>query len=260
MAQLTTTGLMRELAELGEYFWAGESEIAKTFLETAHEPKDHILWLKHQCLRELRGPGLLLRPGTRAAWFINIVQAGLPDAETPEGREEIEYGMAQLLEEFTHFRLYADILESITGEPVRMRDLQALHLESDDRLEALRDRLRAENPKLADMTFSFTEGGGAGIFHAGATLETKDPLLLRIKNAGKTIYNDEVGHYEHNVDTVGPAVESEAEYVAFKAMVIEVCQERLRMRAEMHGMTMSEDRIRQITEGQIEPLRPHVIP
>ena len=115
MPQLTTTGLMRELAELGEYFWAGESEIAKTFLETAHEPKDHILWLKHQCLRELRGPGLLLRPGTRAAWFINIVQAGLPDAETPEGREEIEYGMAQLLEEFTHFRLYADILESITG-------------------------------------------------------------------------------------------------------------------------------------------------
>jgi len=32
------------------------------------------------------------------------------------------------------------------------------------------------------------------------------------------------------------------------------------MRAEMHGMAMSQDRIRQITEGQIELLRPHVIP
>jgi hypothetical protein len=259
MAQLTKTDMMQELTDLGECFWAGEAEIAAKFLQGAHEPSDHVLWLKHQCLRELRGTGLLLRPGTRTAWFIDNVQAGLPDAETPDGRDAIEYGIRQILEEFTHYKMYAEILESITGEPVRMGDLQALHLPSDDRLEALRERLLADDPELAGLTFSFAEGGGAGIFYAGAMLETDDPLLLRIKAAGKRIYNEEVGHYDHNADGVGAAIDSEERFAAFKEMVVLVCQERLRMRAEMHGTTISEERVQEITHGQIAPLKPHVI-
>jgi hypothetical protein len=259
MAQLTKTDMMQELADLGEYFWAGEAEIATTFFTAAHDPKDHVLWLRHQCLRELRGTGLLLRPGTRTQWFIDNVQAGLPDAETADGRGALEYGLQQMLEEFTHYRMYADILESITGEPTRMADLQALHLPSDDRLEALRLRLLEENDELAGMTFGFAEGGGAGIFHAAAMLETNDPLLLRIKAAGKEIYNDEVGHYEHNSDGVSTALETEEQFASFRAMVIAVCQERLRMRAEMHGITISEERIQEITDRQIVPLKPRLV-
>lgn len=259
MVQATTTEMMQELADLGEYFWAGEAEIATTFLQAPHQPVDHVLWLMHQCLRELRGTGLLLRPGTRTQWFIDNVMAGLPDAETSEGRDALAYGLHQMLEEFTHYRKYADILESITGESVRMADLQALHLPSDDRLEALRARLLSENPDLANLTFSFAEGGGAGIFYAGAVLQTEDPLLLRIKAAGKEIYNEEVGHYDHNADGVGIAIESGQDFESLKAMIIEVCQERLRMRAEMHGITISEERIQEITNRQIEPLKPRVI-
>ena len=260
MAQATKTDLMAELTEMGEYFWAGEAEIATQFLTAPHEPEDHVLWLKHQCLRELRGPGLLPRPDSRTDWFIKSVQAGLPDAETPEGREALEYGLEQLREEFSHFQFYADILEGITGEPVRMRDLEAMRLPSDLRLEAMRKRLLADDKKLARMAFSFTEGGGAGIFYAAAVLETDDPLLLKIKAAGKTIYNDEVGHYEHNADDVEVGIETVEELERLRGMVVEVCQERLRMRSEMHGMTMSEGRIREITEGNIEPLKPAIIP
>ena len=141
---------------------------------------------------------------------------------------------------------------------VRMEDLRGLHLPSDDRLEALRRKLLDENRKLAHFAFSFTEGGGAGIFYAAAVLETDDPLLLRIKNAGKTIYNDEVGHYEHNADTLELGIEAE-EFERLRSMVVEVCQERLRMRSEMHGDPMSEERIQEITDRKIEPLKPHVI-
>ena len=107
---------------------------------------------------------------------------------------------------------------------------------------------------------AFTEGGGAGIFYAAAVLETDDPLLSKIRDAGKTIYNDEVGHYEHNADGVELGIEDEEEFERLREMVIEVCQERLRVRSEMHGMTMSEDRIREITDGEIAPLKPVVIP
>jgi len=260
MVQLTKTDMMAELAEMAEYFWAGEAEIAANFFAVPHDPKDHVLWLQHQCLRELRGPGLLPRLNSSTDWLINNVRAGLPGAETAGGRSEIEYVLEQLLEEFQHYGFYADILTEITGEPVRMKDLEGLRLPSDSRLEEMRARFMAESTKLAQMAFGFTEGGGAGIFYAAAVLETDDPLLSKIRDAGKAIYNDEVGHYEHNADGVELGIEDQAEFERLREMVIEVCQERLRMRSEMHGMTMSEDRIREITDGEIAPLKPVVIP
>jgi hypothetical protein len=39
-------------------------------------------------------------------------------------------------------------------------------------------------------------------------------------------------------------------------MIVEICRERLRMRAEMHNTTISEARIDEITAGKIEPLTP----
>ena len=259
MAQLTKTDLMADLADLGEYFWAGEAEIATKFFAGVQKPEDHVLWLKHQCLRELRGPGLLQRDDSRTGWFMKNVQDGLPSAETREGRAELDQQMGQMWEEFTHFRFYADILEDITGEPVRMEELRGLHLPSDDRLEALRRKLLDENRKLAHFAFSFTEGGGAGIFYAAAVFETDDPLMMRIKAAGKTIYNDEVGHYEHNADSVELGIETE-EFERLRSMIIEVCRERLRMRSEMHGDPMPEERIQEITDHKIAPLKPHLIP
>ena len=256
MAQETQTPAMAELKEMGEWFWAGEAEIARNFLPASHEPADPVRWLKHQCYRELRGPGLLDRPRSRTRWVIDNVNDGLPAAESREGRAELERQLEQIREEFTHFRLYADILEDITGEPVLMRELAGLELPSDHRIEAMRERLLAEDPRLAHLAYGFAEGGGAGIFYAGAALETADPLLLRIKHAGRTIYDDEVGHGQNNADDVAAAVSDEAEYRKLRDMLIEICQERLRMRAEMFGVAISEERIAEITEGKIAPLTP----
>ena len=160
---------------------------------------------------------------------------GLSMAETRAGRAELEYQLEQIREEFTHFRLYADILEDITGEPVMMRDLEGLKLPSDRRIEEMRTRLMAEDAKLARLAYSFSEGGGAGIFYAAATLDTEDPLLLRVKEAGRTVYEDEVGHGQHNLREVEETTRDSAEFGKLRAMVVEVCQERLRMRAEMFG-------------------------
>ena len=256
MAQRTATDLMSELTELGERFWAGEAEIARTFLSAPRQPTEHVPWLRHQCYRELRGPGLLKRPHSRTDWFIENVGQGLPVAETREGRAELEYQLEQIREEFTHFRLYADILEDITGEPVLMRDLVGLELPSDRRIEDMRTRLMDEDERLAHLAYGFAEGGGAGIFYAAAALETDDPLLGRIRDAGRTIYDDEVGHGTHNAGDVEASVSTEDEFEKLRAMLIEVCQERLRMRAEMFGVELSEDRIREITDGNIEPLAP----
>ncbi len=256
MAPRTAQDMMGEIAAFGARFWAGEAEVASTFLTAPHEPLDHVQWLRHQCYRELRGPGLLKRPHSRTEWVIENVSGGLQVAESREGRAELEYQLEQIREEFTHFRLYADILEDITGSPVLMRDLEGLALPSDRRIEETRERLTAVDEHLASLAFGVAEGGGAGIFHAAAALETDDPLLRRIRDAGRAIYDDEVGHGVHNAADVAATVTAEGDFEKLRAMLVEVCQGRLRMRAEMFGIEISEERIAEITDGKIEPLAP----
>ena len=255
---MTTTATAEELKarirELGLRFWAGEAEIARDFLTAPHEPADHVHWLRHQCYRELRGPGLLRRDHSRVEWMIDNIRAGLPVAESREGRDVLEYQLESLRQEFTHFRLFADILEDITGEPVRMSDLDGLRLPGADRVEATRSRLIGENERIAHVAYNFAEGGGAGIFHAGAALDTDDPLLLRIKRASRIVYDDEVGHGEHGAESVESELHDPADLEALYEMLLVIGAERLRMRSEMYGREPDEARIAEIAAGGIEPL------
>ncbi|MDA1036590.1 MAG: hypothetical protein O3B65_06895, partial [Chloroflexi bacterium] len=88
MATAELTDLMADLKRLWLSLQAGEAEIASDFLTAPHEPKDHVHWLQHQCMRELRGPGLLERPKSRTRWLVDNIAAGLPAAETEDGRAE----------------------------------------------------------------------------------------------------------------------------------------------------------------------------
>ena len=246
MVTASVEDLRREVRALGLSFWAGEAEVARNFLTAPHAPEDHVHWLRHQCYRELRGPGLLRRPHSHVRWIIDQMHGGLPAAETRRGREDFEYQLESLRQEFTHFRLFADILEDVTGEPVRMRDLEGLRLPSDSRIERMRERLIAEDERIAHIAYSFAEGGGAGIFHAGAALETADPLLLRIKRASRIVYDDEVGHGEHGAARVESVIETAAGLLTLRRMLVDVCAERLRMRSEMYGIDPDETRIAEI--------------
>ena len=250
----TIADMKAEIRALGQRFWAGEAEIARNFLTAPHAPADHVHWLRHQCYRELRGPGLLARPHSRVQWIIENIGDSLPAAESREGRDELEYQLESLRQEFTHYRLLADILEDVTGEPVRMSSLDGLRLPSDDRIEAMRARLIAENERIAHIAYSFAEGGGAGIFHAGAALDTDDPLLLRVKHACRIVYDDEVGHGEHGAEAAESALDTEEELALLRRMLMEICTERLRMRSEMYGIEPDEARIAEIANGRIDPL------
>lgn len=256
MATAELTDLMADLKRLWLSMQAGEAEIALDFLNAPHEPKDHIHWLQHQCMRELRGPGLLERTNSRTRWLVDNIAAGLPAAETEEGRVELQHQLHHIAEEFDHYKLYADILESITGEPVRMDDIRGLKLPGDKGNEDLRNRLFAEDARLARLAYEFTEGGGAGIFYAQAAIEGDDSLSQSIKAAGRSIFDDEVPHGEYGVEGVASGLENAQEYAKFRDMIVQIIWLRLPMRAQMHGTTISHERIQEIIDGKIDPIKP----
>lgn len=251
----TVDAIAEDMARIAKYFWAGEAEAATNFFAQATKPEDHVRWLRHQCYRELHGPGFLARQGSTIERFVAQMQQGLPAAEDRATRAAFERDMGAMVEEWNHFRLYADILEDITGKPVLMKDLLDAEYPEAQKLEKLRERLRS-NPGdrlVTDVAFTYAEGGGAGIFWASAQIGGND-LYDRIAAASKSIYDDEVPHGEHGEHLADTYLTTEAEWTRAREILIELSKQRLRMRTEMYGMPIDEQRIAEISEGKIEPL------
>ncbi len=241
------------MSQLGRWFWAGEAEIARRFFDQAVDPADHIRWLQHQCYRELHGPGFLKREASKISWLTHQVAEGMPAAEEQGSRLKFERDLFALAEEFNHFRLFADILEGITGTAVLMMDISASEFPEAKKLELLREMLRSTEPLVTDIAYSYAEGGGAGIFYAGSKLSGSN-LLDAIASACGRVYEDEVPHGEHGAHMATQHLDSQADWSRAMEILIEVCQQRLRMRYEMFGLEIDEARITAITNGNIEPI------
>ena len=81
-----------------------------------------------------------------------------------------------------------------------------------------------------------------------------DPLSDAIAAACAIVFGDETEHGEHGASEFANNLDTEEEWAEARDIVIAICQQRLRMRYEMFGLTVDEARIAEITEGRIAPL------
>jgi hypothetical protein len=246
--------LARELAELGQRFWAGEAEICRTFWSNHRAPQEQIRWLQLQCFKEMYGSGLHKNPRGIIRGLMDQLVEGMDMVETRKGRDEYERTIRVLREEFTHYRLFADILEGITGEPVRFAQLQEWQLPEDKKLQQVRQSWREQDPRLGEVAIAFTEGGGSGFFFEGRKIGG-NPVADQIAAACEEIFTDELEHGEHGAHGLEDELETEEEWAKVREMITSICQQRLRMRYDMFGLPVDEGRIREITEGKIELLQ-----
>ena len=72
--------------------------------------------------------------------------------------------------------------------------------------------------------------------------------------ASDTVYTDELEHGEHGALDLAGELHTEEEWAKARAMIVSICQQRLRMRYGMFGLPIDEARIAEITAGQIDPL------
>ncbi|MCY4447928.1 MAG: hypothetical protein OXE02_03655 [Chloroflexi bacterium] len=245
--------LAEEMKDLAQSFWAGEAEICRQFWGVPRSTEEQAHWLRLQVYKEMFGSGLSGHADGIIRGFIEKLSESLPHAQTKEQRDEFERDIRVLGEEFNHYRLFADILEDATGEPVRLEKLRGWQLPEDAKLQMVRQSAREDRGRIGEAAIGFTEGGGASFFYEGRKLGG-DPISDQIAAACAIVFGDESEHGEHGASEFAHSLHTEEEWAEARGIVIAICQQRLRMRYEMFGLTVDEARITEITEGNIAPL------
>ncbi len=253
MDELRKRELAGELNDLGQRFWAGEAEICRRFWGEPRSAEEQAHWLRLQVFKEMYGSGLVGRPEGIIRALIDKLAETLPLAQNKAQRDEFERNIRVLREEFTHFRLFADVLESATGEPVQLSTLKEWQLPEDRRLQELRQSHRESRGGLGELAVGFTEGGGASFFFEGRKIGG-DPVADEIARVCAVVFNDELEHGEHGAFGLERELDSEEEWAEVREMVTAICKQRLRMRYEMFALPIDEQRIQEVADGKIETL------
>ncbi len=252
MNQTRKRELAQEMQTLAQRFWNAEAEICRQFWSVPRSPAEQTPWLRLQVYKEMHGSGLSANPGGIIQGLIHKLDRNLPLAQTQQQRRNLERDIQVLREEFTHYRLFADILEEATGEPVRIQNLPQWQLPQDAELQRIRQQARQQHGHIGEAAIAFTEGGGAAFFQEGRNI-SGDPLSQRIADACAIVYNDETEHGQHGAAQFQHNLHTEQEWAQARALVIDICRQRLRMRYEMFALPINETRINQIANAQTNP-------
>ena len=88
---------------------------------------------------------------------------------------------------------------------------------------------------------------------------TGGELEQRIAGAFEIIFGDEVGHMKTGAEGLRRVVKTDEQWDKAKGMTREIARPRVRMRNEMFGHPLSEERLREIDEGKIEPFHRDIL-
>ncbi len=244
-------------------FTAGEAEVVRAYFAREHTPEEHLEVLLRQMGRELQTRQRLPR-----ALRMN---EGL---ERTVDRHAFVDLLEHLADELRHYALLADLAEWLIGR--KLTSEEAMKYEvcvADDpsippelrrhpllpeasAMVALVDRARqTHGVEFANAVLRLSEGGGGGAFQVAAEL-TGDPFRERLAAAMRAIVRDELGHGPGRVrGFVQEWVHDEATLERAAALLTEYMWQHLRLRNEIWGHPLSEERLAAIRRGEIEPLR-----
>ncbi|MGZ0245918.1 MAG: hypothetical protein ACKVH1_08115, partial [Alphaproteobacteria bacterium] len=151
-------------------------------------------------------------------------------------RRQFHGRLEQMIEEFMHYTVLAEVLEDLLGRPLTQDD--PIQLSEDDKLNKMRHRHVNSDSAAVRAVMELTEGGGTATFREGAKL-TGGEFETRLAAAFKIIADDEDGHVDHATDDLKDVITTEQDFEAAKAALLEVSMQRLHMRNEMFSHPMS---------------------
>ena len=255
MPEVDVDARLDELVAIASPYWAGEYEVVRTFFSQPRSKEEHIRWLRAQCWKEFWGT-LDGNPESIPKRTLNELLELYKDLDNPQARHEFLHEAEEMYEEFHHYSALADILEDLQGQPVRPRDLESAV--EDQKLTQMRARIAREEGELGAFVNKFSEGGGSSMYKAGMEIKGGE-LEQRMAAAFQIIFKDEVGHMKVGADGLRRVVKTPQEWDKVKRLIRDVHRQRVRMRNDMFGNVLSEERLREIDEGKIEPFHRDIL-
>ena len=238
------------IEEIVGKFRAGEAEVAWRFFEEKRPLRQHLDWLRFQVAREARN--LEEIASHQRCELVEKVDRSV-------SRETLVDQLTEDYQEVRHYGMLAYIYEGISGERVQWRELretaqQASWYELSRREHQRWAELKAGGSELELAAALFTRGGGGSLFYGMIPLRGGD-YEESLSRASKIILRDEIEHgaSEGREDLYrlirGPEdVETAARIIAEMGAI------RLEMRNEQYGRPVPAARLREIGEGEIEPV------
>jgi len=218
-------------------YWEAEAEIAKRFFSSGPSREDHIFWLRAQIWKELH-------PVDGYFSGLHRELTGLADMfpriDKDVDRHHFAFLLQQMLEEFNHYVLFADILEHLTG--TKIGDADQVQLAEEKRLQEVRRKYSTSGSALDKAAVLFTEGGGARLFREGAKVRGGE-LERMIAAAMQSIYDDEHDHFEEAAKEAEAVITSQSDVERMKAAIVDVSRQRVAMRNEMFRYPMTPEEI-----------------
>jgi hypothetical protein len=224
-------------------YWEAEGEIARRFFASNPSADDQIYWLKAQVWKELHP----------VDGYFNGIHKELsrltdlfPKVDVEIDRHAFGFSLRQIVEEFNHYVLFADILQMLTGKPVGPSE--TVQLPAEKKLGDTRRRLANNGDPIDSAAVLFTEGGGARLFREGAKV-TGGELEQKIATAMKIIYDDERDHFREAALQASAVLHSDEDLAQIVLGIVEVSAARVEMRREMFRNAMTADELQAFMDG-----------
>ena len=228
--------LEQQLLNAAWPFWECEAEIAKRFYVKASDD-DHIFYLRAQLWKELNPvDGFFNGLHKELKGVVDLY----PKVDNGIDRHDYHFMLLQLVQEFNHYVVLADIFEHLVGRPISPDD--TTQLDEEKKLGNVRRAYVAANDPLLNAAVGFTEGGGARLFREGKELKGSEVNKLTAK-AMQTIFDDEHDHYMEQAKEAISHIKSPEDLERMKDAVAKISEQRVWMRAEMFRDAMSREEV-----------------
>ena len=247
---------LNRLIEAAQPLWAGEAEVVRSYWDSPVRTLDtDLLWLARQASKEFNGSG--------AAEFKNLGVFMGPVTELLDMFPKIDRGVSRneaferiemLYEEFSHYMAFADVYDAIRPPDTSpLNPHEVLPWDEDVALNAFRHRAMAEHGEIGRRATKFSEGGYCALFREGMRLQDRGGADNLIAEACAKIYDDEFGHMLSGIVGLDDAKLSDGDWGLMIDLVIQILRHRVLMRNAEFSYPLSEDRIKAIFAGEIEP-------
>ena len=233
----------QDLVDLATPYWETEAELTRRFFASKPSKEVWTRYLKAAVYKELN-PVIGYGPTEGFANGLHMEFAKLVDrfegVDAGLDRRQFHGRLEQMIEEFMHYTVLAEVLEDLLGRPLTQDD--PVQLAEDDKLNKMRHvHVNSDHPAIRAV-MELTEGGGTATFREGAKLTGGD-FETRLAAAFKVIADDEDGHVDHAAADLKDVIVTADDFEAAKAALLQVSMQRLHMRNEMFSNPMSGEEL-----------------